>query len=303
MSDLPKTPQQQYDITYYEKMKDDADTRAKEKNLQSNKVTNTDVQAKLLTAAERERKLSNKADIVIKAWRALDSVYVQEGTPDETKYVMKTRIQANVALKEATLPQSILLDKEKRVNSAAAMATAAATAAKAAKAAAEDVPDWSTQAAEAAAKARAAEQDAAYLAREKGEAEKAAAAAEPAAEAAATEAEAARMAAVSKARAAKRMASEHVLMAVKGVEDAAFDAVRAAAEAENASAIADDAYYGSSTMGAGGAKRAARRGKQVSFNPYAGKTNTKKYRRRNKRKTKHYKKKAKRYTKKRNMRY
>ena len=106
---------------------------------------------------------------------------------------------------------------------------------------------------------------------------------------------AARARAVGERAAYAVMASPAVKVAVKDVEDAAFFVEEAAAKAENA-------YY-DSDMEAGGAKRTARRGKQVNFNPYAGKTNTKKYRRRNKRKTKHYKKKAKRYTKKHNMRY
>jgi hypothetical protein len=48
---------------------------------------------------------------------------------------------------------------------------------------------------------------------------------------------------------------------------------------------------------------AQRRLRRSYFRIPRGGTNTKKYRRRNKRKTKHYKNKAKRYTKKRNMRY
>jgi hypothetical protein len=271
MSDLLE----KYDITYYEKMQKEADRRAEDKRQLS---------AELLNASEKESDLSEKAATVIQAYHNLFSVYETQSTEEATKNAMEKLIQEYVESIEAELQGKRLLNKAKEAAASPhhlpprprpapkpppRPASTSTSLAAQVPSSPHPTPPWLTV-----------------------------------------------------------VVSDEVMMAVKEVEVAAKVAVaarEAAREAAEKLLVGKaEAAVGTTTqrqsrpftkwlqpmtwrtsgsapteLRLGGAvKRTAHRGKQVNFNPYAGKTNTKKYRRRNKRKTKYYKKKAKRYTKK-----
>lgn len=230
--------------------------------------------------------LKRDARAVVKSYNRLNYLFKNVDGKPVIKYAMETQIKAQAALVEARQYQTTMMDK-------ATVATSAAMSA-------------GTETMAAAAEARAAS-DAAM----DEETIKKAASAYAMYDAAA--------AAQDVALKAARAVMAELEAAVEGVTrwtniEAAATAVLAAAEVFAAVAEEEaEAMFQPTTRHLRHAQRRLRRsylrkpqqqeGDDTNFKSPRGGTNTKKYRRRNKRKTKHYKNKAKRYTKKRNMRY
>jgi hypothetical protein len=275
MSDLLE----KYDITYYKKMQNEADIRAEDKRQLS---------AKLLNASEKESDLSEKAATVIQAYHNLFSVYETQSTEEATKNAMEKLIQEYVESIEAELQGNRLLDKAKE---AAASPHRRPTRPRPAPKPQPRPASTSTWLAAQTAVEASVQPWLAVVASDE-------------VMMAMKEVELAARAAVV-AREAARAAAEKLLM---GKAEAAVGTTTQRQSRPFTKWLQPMTWRASGSVPTelrlgSAVKRTAHRGKQVNFNPYAGKTSTKKYRRRNKRKTKHYKKKAKRYTKKQSMRY
>jgi hypothetical protein len=227
--------------------------------------------------------LKHEARAVVESYNRLNYLFKNVDGKPVIKYAMETQIKAQAALVEARQYQTTMMDK-------AIVATSAV------KSAGDETKAVAAQA--RAARDVAMDEETIKTAASAYDMYDAAAAAEDAA-----------------LKAARAVMAE-LDAAVEGVTrwtkiEAAATAVLAAAEVFAAVAEAE-AMLQPTTRHLTHAQRRLQRSyfrkpqqqrDYTNFNSPRGGTNTKKYRRRNKRKTKHYKNKAKRYTKKRNMRY